>query len=112
MNPQLPVRRTFPVNRQLAGFALMLAQSMAVTMRKWQPVPVSAPKPFLTLREASQYSGLSVALLERLIQMKKLKSFWDGVVKVSRCDLDRLDVTKLKSATVQLKRVLKARRAK
>ena len=107
-----PARRTFPVNRQLAGFALMLAQSMAVTMRKnWNPVPIQAPKPFLTLREASQYSGLSIQLLERLIAMKKLKSFWDGVVKVARIDLDRLDVTKLRSATAGIRASLQARKA-
>jgi hypothetical protein len=48
--------------------------------------------PWLTLKEASDYSGFSMALLRRLIAAEKLPTIWDGSIKVSQADLDNLDI--------------------
>jgi hypothetical protein len=45
---------------------------------------------FLTLKEASQHSGLSVAYLRREIDAGKLQAIRDVSVKVRRKDLDAL----------------------
>jgi Rps23 Pro-64 3,4-dihydroxylase Tpa1-like proline 4-hydroxylase len=48
------------------------------------------PKLYLTLAEASEFSGLSREYLQKLIQQKKLTAIDDGGVKVRRLDLERL----------------------
>ena len=50
----------------------------------------SQPKLFLTLREASAVSGLTVAYLKRLIESGKLKHVRDRGMKVRRADLQKL----------------------
>jgi len=92
--------------------ALLFARSMALLQRGSVAVVPAAPRPFLNLREASLYSGLSLKLLERLVGQKRLKSFQDGCVKVSRADLDRLNVAKLIQATAQLRAGLARRKTR
>lgn len=48
------------------------------------------PKVYLTLDEASEFSGLSRAYLQKLVQQKKLKAVDDGGLKVRRSDLESL----------------------
>lgn len=48
------------------------------------------PKLYLTLAEASEFSGLSREYLQKLIQQQKLKAVDDGGLKVRRLDLERL----------------------
>jgi excisionase family DNA binding protein len=50
----------------------------------------AAPRPWLTIAEASEYSGLSVALLRRLVRSGQLQAIRDGAVKVRRVDIDNL----------------------
>lgn len=52
--------------------------------------PQPATKLFLTLDEASAYSGLSREYLQKLVQQEKLKAVDDGGIKVRRMDLERL----------------------
>jgi hypothetical protein len=50
-----------------------------------------APQPpalYLTLAAAREYSGLSLALLRRLVHSGELPSIRDGALKVRRVDLD------------------------
>lgn len=55
------------------------------------------PGLWLNLAEASAYSGLSIALLRRLIRAGVLLAIRDRAVKVRRADLDNLDASKLLS---------------
>ena len=48
------------------------------------------PKLYLTLAEASEFSGLSREYLQKLIQQQKLTAVDDGGLKVRRLDLERL----------------------
>jgi hypothetical protein len=48
------------------------------------------PKLYLTLEEASQFSGLSGAYLQKLIQEKRLTAVHDGGLKIRRADLESL----------------------
>jgi excisionase family DNA binding protein len=45
---------------------------------------------FLTLEQAAAYSGLSRALIKRLIKEKKIPAWLDGGYKISRKVLDTL----------------------
>lgn len=45
---------------------------------------------FLTIKEASAYSGLSQAFLRRLVRSGTLPAVLDGAIKVRRADLDNL----------------------
>jgi excisionase family DNA binding protein len=46
---------------------------------------------FLSVKEASEFSGLSQALLRRLITQKKLKKVWlDRGYRISRKELETL----------------------
>ena len=49
-------------------------------------------KIYLTLPEASQYSGLSTAFLNRLIARKRLRTFFDDGYRIKRTDLKRINV--------------------
>jgi excisionase family DNA binding protein len=80
--------------------------------------PPEPPK-FLTLQQAAEYTGLSVAFLRRLIERQKLSALRDGATdKVRRADLDNLpDVAelaecgkKLAAATSNLRTHIAARR--
>lgn len=51
------------------------------------PEPLSM---YVTLREASKSSGLTVPLLRRLVRAKYLPSIRDRQTKILRADLDRL----------------------
>jgi excisionase family DNA binding protein len=47
-------------------------------------------KPWMTIAEASEYSGLSESFLRRLVRESQLPSVRDRAVKVRRADLDNL----------------------
>jgi excisionase family DNA binding protein len=72
---------------------------------------------FLTLPEASEYSGLSLKFLARLIDARKLAALRDGRrIKVKRADLDSLppvaQMAKLMTTKAELRKTLVARRGK
>ena len=48
------------------------------------------PKFFLTLREASAVSGLTVAYIKRLVDTGKLDHVRDRGIKIRRADLQKL----------------------
>jgi Rps23 Pro-64 3,4-dihydroxylase Tpa1-like proline 4-hydroxylase len=52
--------------------------------------PYAIPKLYLTLAEASEFSGLSVEYLEQLVSEHKLTTIDDGVCKIRRVDLERM----------------------
>lgn len=52
--------------------------------------PYPAPRLYLTLEEASEYSGLSLEYLEQLLQDRKLAAVYDGAWKIRRADLENL----------------------
>jgi excisionase family DNA binding protein len=54
------------------------------------PRPYPVPRLYLTLEEASEYSGLSVEYLEQLVQEQKLAAVDDGGWKIRRTDLESL----------------------
>ena len=80
-------RAALPQNalHALAAWGLLDLVSRAKAVQQMAPVPQ-----WITIREASAYSGLSIALLRRLVTTKKLPSLKDGAVKVRRNDLDNL----------------------
>jgi hypothetical protein len=57
-------------------------------LRVTRPFPI--PKVYLTLEEASEFSGLSFEYLERLIQEQTVKAIDDGGWKIRRRDLESL----------------------
>jgi SM-20-related protein len=54
------------------------------------PRPYPIPRLYLTLEEASEYSGLSCEYLEQLVQEQKLAAIDDGGWKIRRADLESL----------------------
>jgi len=54
------------------------------------PRPYSIPRLYLTLEEASDYSGLSAEYLVQLVQEQRLTAVDDGGWKVRRADLEAL----------------------
>jgi hypothetical protein len=54
------------------------------------PQPYPTPRLYLTLEEASEFSGLSLEYLEQLVQEYKLTAVYDGGWKVRRTDLESL----------------------
>jgi len=48
------------------------------------------PKLYLTLAEASEFSGLSAEYLQRLVQQERLTAVDDGGLKIRRADLESL----------------------
>lgn len=54
------------------------------------PRPYQFPRLYLTIEEASEFSGLSIEYLERLVQERKLTAIDDGVWKIRRADLENL----------------------
>lgn len=74
----------------------MGAEAMeAVIMRLVEMVAAASqsPKPWITLDEASEATGLSRKLLRRLIGNGQLQGVRDVSIKVHRGDLDTLDVS-------------------
>lgn len=60
--------------------------------------PAAQPALWLTIEAASEYSGLSQALLRRLIADGKLAAIGDAAIKVRRSDLEQLDPANLAAA--------------
>jgi excisionase family DNA binding protein len=54
------------------------------------PRPYPIPRLYLTLEEASEYSGLSCEYLVQLVQEQKLGAIDDGGWKIRRADLENL----------------------
>jgi excisionase family DNA binding protein len=54
------------------------------------PRPYSIPKLYLTIEEASEFSGLSLEYLERLVLENKLTAIDDGGWKIRRADIESL----------------------
>lgn len=54
------------------------------------PRPYPIPKLYLTIEEASEFSGLSLEYLERLVQEQKVTAIDDGGWKIRRADLESL----------------------
>jgi len=52
--------------------------------------PRPLPKLYLTLAEASQFSGLSTEYLKRLVKEKLLTAVDDGGLKIRRADIESL----------------------
>lgn len=69
------------------GFALLVSAMQTLADRVGPRRPLAA---FLTIKEASAYSGLSQAFLRRLVRAGGLPSVRDGALKVRRVDLDNL----------------------
>jgi len=59
--------------------------------------PAQALPQWMTIRDASEYSGLSQTLLRRLIDRGTLASVRDGSIKVRRCDVDELSMSSLRT---------------
>lgn len=70
-----------PLDRSAAGEWLMLLLERA-SVRQYPQ--------FLTLKEATAYTGLSPTFLRRLIDAGKLVAVRDGRLKVRRSDLDAM----------------------
>jgi excisionase family DNA binding protein len=56
------------------------------------PTPLPSPKPFLSLDDAVEYSGLPKRLLTRMIRRGRLPAARYGKLYVKRADIDRLDL--------------------
>ena len=52
--------------------------------------PRPGPKLYLTLEEASQYSGLSSKYLQKLVEEERLTAVDDDGLKIRRADLESL----------------------
>jgi hypothetical protein len=72
-----------------------------------------APRLFLTIPEAARYSGLSIMLLRRLIDSRKLPVVHDRPIKIARNDLERLAVSgkSLAVAGDELRKLVQKRKA-
>lgn len=91
----------------------MGAEAMeAVIMRLVEMVAAASqsPKPWITLDEASDATGLSRKLLRRLIHNGQLQGVRDVSIKVHRGDLDQLDVSSELVKTAAAKKKGKAKR--
>jgi len=74
---------TLPVLNALEQLAALLHSRMLS--------PPRPPARWLTLKQARETTGLSIALLKRLIAAGHLRVLRDGAVKVLQADLDVLD---------------------
>lgn len=70
-----------------AGVELLVSAMQTLADRVGPRRPMAA---FLTIKEASAYSGLSQAFLRRLVRSGTLPAVLDGAIKVRRADLDNL----------------------
>lgn len=90
MRPHILQSTTAQGDNALAVAAQETNQALAVFERMIRP-PTGVPKLWVTIPEASELSGLSQALLHRLITAGKLQSIRDGSRKVRRADLEQLN---------------------
>jgi hypothetical protein len=99
-------RRSVPaIVAVLAGCTLA---ALRMRQQRYRPA-LPPPQPqWLTLDQASKYTGLSGGFLERLIKARRLVPVNDGVQKVRRVDLDRLEG--LGNAVGELRETMRARR--
>ena len=83
--PQLPI--------ELAPILTLLEKLTTALLQQPQPVqPREQGTVYITLQEASDYLGLTVGFLEKLIREGKLKKLKDRHVKVKKADLDKLEL--------------------
>ena len=73
----------------------ILLRSFGATFQAVATAPRPADALWLTLKEASRYSGLSMALLQRLAATGRLGAIKDNGWKFRRAALDSLDVEKV-----------------
>ena len=69
-----------------------LAEALVARLARSEPAP---PKPFLTIVEAAEYSGLPERLLRRFVRNGTLRAVMFGKEKhiwVKRCDVDALEL--------------------
>ena len=57
--------------------------------------PLAAPPLWMSIETAAEYSGLSQALLRRLVTAGILPAIGDHAIKIRRADLDRLEAAHL-----------------
>jgi len=55
-----------------------------------EQLPHATPRLYITIEEASEFSGLSLEYLDQLIRGKQLKAIYDGGWKVRRADIESL----------------------
>lgn len=92
------VNSRFTVNgwimRQPEVAVLQKQEDMNWLVEAAQALSVAYPRPslklYLTLEEASEFSGLSRGYLQKLIKQEKLTAIDDGGLKVRRTDLENL----------------------
>jgi hypothetical protein len=77
----------------LPGFAGPDAQLAMIAELIQIAAAAQNPRPWITLDEASEASGLSRGFLRRMIRRGVLKGVRDVSIKVHRQDLDDLDVS-------------------
>lgn len=68
-----------------------LAELLQMRLQEPAPPPPRPPARWLTLKQARETTGLSLALLKRLIAAGRLRPLRDGAIKVLQADLDSLD---------------------
>lgn len=117
---EMPARRITPLTPKDDRGAMLLMLLQMLAEQRTQPVAqIAPPSLWLTLREASMRSGLSMVFLRRLIADGRLVGIRDGrSIKIRRVDLDNLDnlsglsesSARLVSAAADLRSAVKARR--
>jgi hypothetical protein len=95
----MPARTAVSFPPQLPAYAGLNVQELARTVQSVMaiamPAKVDTSKLWLTLKEASAYSGLSMALLQRLARDGAVQAVKDNGWKFRRYGLDSLDDKKL-----------------
>jgi len=71
--------------------ALNALEQLAALLHSHLLSPPRPPARWLTLKQARETTGLSIALLKRLIAAGHLRVLRDGAIKVLQSDLDSLD---------------------
>lgn len=82
--PTAATVKTQPQPAEDMGWLVEAAQALSVAY------PGPLPKLYLTLAEASQFSGLSREYLQKLVKEKRLTAVNDGGLKIRRADLESL----------------------
>jgi excisionase family DNA binding protein len=86
---QITQHPNLPIANAMTGLAALVERQQDANSGAL-PVPLER-KIYLTIREASAFSGLSMAYLRRLMDSKKLKWIRDGQQpKIRRADLEKL----------------------
>jgi hypothetical protein len=98
----------------LAALMSVFERMLEMAQRPRLDAPQETSALWLNLAQARAYSGLSIALLRRLIDSGRLPAIQDGAIKVRRNDLDNIDnvaeLAALRKATNELRTNLKSRR--